>query len=640
VDDGTVGNGGVDVGSIVRISGPNLGTVDEFVSGLPRAAANHSLNSIHFGPDGRLYVAMGGITGAGQTPATNRGEFKNRREQPLSAALVAFDVKGPGWDPATDGSCASGVRTEAGVPSFPNRIDELGSWTCAADVYATGFRNMYDFVFHSNGGLYGPDNGLGVSGTFPVEETPDCRYLADGVTPAFGDSTLYTQGGDFPGEQPDLLNRIVEGGYYGHPNPSRDECVFKDGSFQGVAADPDYKPPMASLGVGRSADGAIEYTSGAFCGALQGDLLITNFSSGSDVTRVVLTPDGTAVASTSSLFGGFKNPLPIVQGPDGTVYVGEFDQQFFFDGGKITAMVPNSGGCFSDRAPLPAPILDAGSAAVDGRLFVIGGKTTGSVHVNSLYVYDPLLNQWFTGPDKGGLAVENPAVVAHNGKVYFFGGSTGPFAGFRSEVWIYTPGGTNGNQGTWTQGPSMPTARAGAVAEIVGGDIYVAGGLAGPNGGTSQSVVEIFDPVAGTWSVGPSLGTPRDNAGGAVLNGNLYVFGGRTRLDGVDINGTLATVEYLTGGSWQPRSSMPTGRRSFIVGTIGGNAQVMGGESPLFTQNEEYDPSSNTWSILTAMDPGRHGAAHATIDDVVYVAGGGTVSGTSFTDSAVAFQLP
>ena len=77
-------------------------------------------------------------------------EFGDMQEQPLSAALLVADVASPGFD----GSC-------------DNTADIFGPPPCDVTTFSTGLRNMYDFVFHSNGEIYGPDNGLGVTGTFP-----------------------------------------------------------------------------------------------------------------------------------------------------------------------------------------------------------------------------------------------------------------------------------------------------------------------------------------------------------------------------------------------------------------------------------------------------------------------------------------
>jgi glucose/arabinose dehydrogenase len=600
-------NGQLNSSTVSKLSGSGFQVKEDIVTGLPRAIANHSINSIHFGPDGRLYMAIGGNTGAG-APNTANTEFGTRAEQPLSAALLVADVKAFGFD----GSCATPEGSFGPAP-------------CDVSTYATGFRNMYDFVFHSNGSIYGPDNGLGVTGTFPPVPTAPCT--------GFGNPASYTQGGHNPGEQPDLLFRILQGKYYGHPNPYRNECVFKDGSYQGVAPLPNYEPPLYDLGAHRSANGTIEYTAGVFCTNLKGELLIANYSVGDNITRVKLSGDGASVVSAGSLASGFTDPLPLTQGPDGTIYVGEFGAN------KVTALVPDSPGCWSTKQPLPASLLDAGGTAVGGKLYVVAGKTSAGPQ-STMYVYDPVANSWTTGPSLPGPAVENPAIATVNDKLYAFGGSTAPFSGAVANASVFDPASSS-----WTSLAPMPTARGGATAQVLGGKIYVAGGM--DVNGASVAIVEIFDPATNSWTSGPSMGTARDNPGSAVLDGDFYVFGGRTRLaNGSEVDGTLASVERFdpATGTWAARAPMPTGRRTMMVGTLRGRAQVMGGERTsaggTFPQNEEYDPTSDTWRALTPMQPGRHGAAAGTIAGVVYVVGGGPVAGASFSNVNEAFTFP
>ena len=88
---------------------------------------------------------------------------------------------------------------------------------------------------------------------------------------------------------------------------------------------------------------------------------------------------------------------------------------------------------------------------------------------------------------------------------------------------------------------------------------------------------------------------------------------------------------------------MPTARRTMMVGTLNGRAQVMGGErapdGSAFPQNEEYDAVTNTWRSLKAMKTARHGGAAGTIGGVVYVAGGGPIGGLSFSNLTEAFAF-
>jgi len=427
----------------------------------------------------------------------------------------------------------------------------------------------------------------------------------------------------------------VQGKYYGHPNPYRKggvwspECVFKDGSYQGVAAPSNYVLPMYNLGAHKSADGIIEYEGEAFAGALAGDLLITNYSVGDDITDVRLSADGRSVVGAARLAGGFNNPLPITEGPDGTIYVGELGAD------KVTALVPTSG-TWTTKQPMPKAVLDAGGRALGGKLCVIDGKTTAA-HRSAMDVFDPTTSQWTTGPSLPGPAVENPAAVTLNGELYAFGGSTSAFSGAVNNAAVYDP-----RSKTWRRLAPMGTARAGATTQAIDGKIYVAGGMGG--NGASLAGVEVYNPTTNTWSRGTAMKTRRDNPGSANLGGKLYVFGGRTRnADGTTVNGTLATVERYNPATdtWVARTPMPTGRRTMAVGTLGGRAQVMGGEKTgtgaTFAANEEYDPLADTWTKLTPMPTPRHGAVAGTINGVVYVVGGGPKGGTSYTNVNEAF---
>lgn len=121
---------------------------------------------------------------------------------------------------------------------YARKARELGRPFTEVQVTPPGYGIPNDGVFHRNGQLYAGNNGLGVTGvTPPVSRlgSPNDRTK----TTLFG---VYSK--DNPGEQPDVLNRIVKRGYYGHPNPYRDEVIFKDGKFQKLAPDPNYKVPL------------------------------------------------------------------------------------------------------------------------------------------------------------------------------------------------------------------------------------------------------------------------------------------------------------------------------------------------------------------------------------------------------------
>jgi large repetitive protein len=592
----SLNSGVVNSSTVTRLSGPGFTVAEDFITGLPRALANHAINSIHFHPtDGRLFIAMGGSTGAG-APNSAPSEFGDRPEQPLSAALLVADVNATGFQ----GDCATPLY-EFGVPP-----------SCDVEVFASGLRNMYDFTFHSNGEIYGPDNGLGVTGTYPPKPEPDCTGMAD--------AALHN-----PGPQPDFLHRLEEGFYYGHPNPYRDECVFFGGSQQNVAPLPNYRQAMHDLGDNRSANGTIEYTGDEFCGAMSGDLLIANYSVGNDLTRIELSADGTSVLRQSHLVGGFSNPLPLTTGPRGVVFVGEHG------GGKVTTLVPRDAGCWGTSEPLPEQLLDPAGAVLEGKLYVIAGKTSSTGHQSTVYVYDPATEVWTTTAPLPGPGVEDAAAAVHDGRLYVFGGATGPFSGAVANTAVYDPA-----TEAWTSLQPMPDARGGAAAAVLGDEIYVVGGMAGDGG--SLSSVLVFDTSTGTWRSSTPMPTARDNPGAFVADGKLHVFGGRTRLsDGQTVDGQLAVHEMYDPelDSWENRAEMPTGRRTFVTIEMDGAALVIGGEQRedggAFDNNELYDAATDQWRILTPLPTARHGAAGGLIDGRVHVVGGGITGGSSYS---------
>ncbi|UZE94367.1 Kelch repeat-containing protein [Alkalimarinus alittae] len=602
----SVDNGLANSGTVTKLSGPGFTVAEDIITGLPRAKANHAPNSLHFGPDDRLYIAIGGNTGAG-APVTVPTEFGDREEQPLSAALVVADV----FSPSFDGSCA-------------NNSDIYGPAPCDVMTYSTGLRNTYDFVFHSSGHVYAPDNGLGVTGAFPAQPYPDCS--------GFASADPWNAGGQNPLEQPDLLQRLQEGKFYGHPNPSIDECIFKDGSYQGVTPSLNYEPPMAIMGSHTSSNGIIEYKSNTACGQLKGNLLITNYSLGDNIVRVVLNETGDGVVYQDSLVGSFNDPLTLSENTTGDLFVAEFGN------GKITSLRPISNGCWESLSNSPIALLDTGSTSSNGDLYTVGGKTA-SGPVNSLYKYSTNSDTWTQLAEKPGAPVENPAAVALGNSLYVFGGSTRPFSGAVSNAYKYDI--TND---TWSTIANMPTARGGIRAEVINGLIYIVGGM--DDTGQSINVLEIYHPLSDSWSSGPAMAEARDNPGTAVINDKLYVIGGRERTSsGVTINGTKSSGEVYDplSNSWNFIANMPTGRRTMVTSTLNEKIQVIGGEyndsdpDAIFNQNEEYDPIYNTWTPLPVTPYPRHGAAFSTIDNVLFINGGGDKGGSSFTNTTAKF---
>ena len=158
-------------------------------------------------------------------------------------------------------------------------------------------------------------------------------------------------------------------------------------------------------------------------------------------------------------------------------------------------------------------------------------------------VYDPATNKWETRQPMS--VPRNHAFAgAVNGKIYVIGGRTGQ--GFiltatnTDVVEEYDPLSDSWN----APKERMPTARSGGVSGTDGRRIYVAGGEV-----TTQELVgafraiEAYDPLTDSWSTLPPMPMPRHGAAGAVIGNRLYLVSGMIQSAGalVFLDPTLAT---------------------------------------------------------------------------------------------------
>ncbi len=215
-------------GKLSRLSGPNLETVQDYIVNLPRSARDHVTNQIDFGPDGKLYYTQGSLSAMG-APDT---AWSNRNEKLLSAAVVQVNTSalqtyvqtyGVPLDAYTGGLDDSGNPLPAPVPGPDGVLFDPFNPASPVQLYATGVRNAYDLVWHSNGSLYVATNGSASGGNSPATPTIPPEGLLPRIDAAINGP--YT-GPDVPAAnnnptQPDLLFKIVQGDYYGHPDAAQ-----------------------------------------------------------------------------------------------------------------------------------------------------------------------------------------------------------------------------------------------------------------------------------------------------------------------------------------------------------------------------------------------------------------------------------
>src|SRR5215212_10176246 len=124
-----------------------------------------------------------------------------------------------------------------------------------------------------------------------------------------------------------------------------------------------------------------------------------------------------------------------------------------------------------DRAPLPMEMSHAGVAALNGKVYVVGGFLR-NVHLYAQpygFEYDPARNSWRTLPWMKA-ARGSVSVVALNGRIHAIGGRGIDRLTVGTHE-IYDPA-TN----RWTEAAPLPQPRDHAPAAAIDGRIHILGG--------------------------------------------------------------------------------------------------------------------------------------------------------------------
>ncbi|HWW82382.1 MAG TPA: tyrosinase family protein, partial [Vicinamibacterales bacterium] len=190
-------------------------------------------------------------------------------------------------------------------------------------------------------------------------------------------------------------------------------------------------------------------------------------------------------------------------------------------------------------APLPGKRGAALAAEVGGKIYLIGGATTADGSKDPFFtffgpskvlstndVYDPATNKWESRTPMS-VARNHAFGAAVNGKIYVIGGRTGHAfilsATNTDVVEEYNP-----FSNSWSAPKErMPTARSGGAWGTDGRRIFVAGGEVT----TTELVgafraIEAYDAVTNSWMTLPPMPMPRHGVAGAVIGNQFHLVSG------------------------------------------------------------------------------------------------------------------
>ncbi|MEM8993571.1 MAG: hypothetical protein AAGF23_02140 [Acidobacteriota bacterium] len=220
---------------------------------------------------------------------------------------------------------------------------------------------------------------------------------------------------------------------------------------------------------------------------------------------------------------------------------------------------------------------------------------------------------WVDLPSLNLLRQESGTAVL-GGAVYVIGGLThggGPPTTDTVERW--RPG-----DPSWSFAPPLLEPIDHPAVAVHAGEIWTIGGERQLE---PRDVVQIFDPTVGEWRYGPPLPTPRAAGAAATLDGRLYYLGG------VDFDRRATAAVFVLdreSAEWKPAPSMTLARDHLSAVVLGDGIYVSGGRRG-FTSldlHERFDPADATWTVLAPVPTARSAAGAVALGGRLWVGGG------------------
>ena len=176
----------------------------------------------------------------------------------------------------------------------------------------------------------------------------------------------------------------------------------------------------------------------------------------------------------------------------------------------------------------------------------------------------------------------------------------------------------------WDKLASLPVGRSTHIAVLLGGVVYVGGGVEGSSNDNYQYSyrLDVYNVTTNQWSPSP-ITTPCYGFAMTVLDDKLVIAGGATKN-----NETVKKVLFLDAGEWKDYSEMPTARHSATaVGyhsmliVVGGRSKVEG-ELAVVSTAELLDTTNGCWYTCNNLPSPHQQLRAAILNDKLYLLGG------------------
>jgi N-acetylneuraminic acid mutarotase len=281
---------------------------------------------------------------------------------------------------------------------------------------------------------------------------------------------------------------------------------------------------------------------------------------------------------------------------------------FYFTAGMLY------GGEWETGPSLNTPRAGASAVVLGNYIYVLGGKTTNGVVLNTVERYDETSGVWDSTSvapfDKPRF---NAAAIVFDNKIFIIGGRDDEGEVLK-KVEFYDP-----VSNSWDEVEQMDNHREEHVAVLLRGAICVIGGK--DEYGNSVDDIEWFQ--AGSWFSAPSnLNQPKQSPFAAAIADTIYLFGGFTPFLTISTFKGTASAGWIF--SWDPLSPLQTGRGYGATAQLADSIYLMGGRTLNDTTDimEIFHPETETLTGGHPLPTPRAGMAAATLRDQIFLIGG------------------
>lgn len=293
----------------------------------------------------------------------------------------------------------------------------------------------------------------------------------------------------------------------------------------------------------------------------------------------------------------------------------------------------------SSNGSLPTARHESAAVAVDGRLYLLGGRQQRPVEV-----FDPDNGRWSEVADAPE-ELHHFQPVAIGSKIYVIGALTCCYPDEPSvqDIHVFDTATTQ-----WEIAGQIPSnrLRGSAGAVVHDGQIYLVGGNTRGHDGGAVNWFDRYDPVSEDWDVLPDAPHERDHFMAAVVEGKLVAAGGRTSDQPNPFDGAVAGTDVydFATGTWSTGADIPTLRAGALTAPAGSEVLVAGGEidgtNAALAVTEAYNIRTDTWRTLQSLIEGRHSGGGAVLGTQWHVvAGSNRKGGSGETDTHESLEL-